>query len=115
MFGAEIISDNEQTKLDDNAMTGSGLDCWLNKPFCFIKFYNSMELEKQVSTKFGVHNVMDKTYAEHLNKHSVFDFTPIQVNELGRSVWTRVSIKFFIDFYIVFIRCFHSGFFIVCY
>ena len=74
--------------------TDSGLDAVPSKGFGVLNLYGSMKLGKQGSLKFGVDNVMDKTYAEHLNKPNAFDPSPIQVNEPGRSVWTRVSIKF---------------------
>lgn len=94
MFGAGVRLVSKQTEVDDNAMTGSGLDFGPTSGFALLNLYGSMKLGKQGNLRFGVDNVMDKTYAEHLNKPNAFDPLPIQVNEPGRSVWTRVSIKF---------------------
>ena len=44
--------------------------------------------------KFGIDNVFDKLYAEHLNKPNAFDPTVNQVNEPGRSLWARVNMNF---------------------
>lgn len=93
IFGANVRLVDEQTRVDDD-VTGSGLDFGPTKGFVLLNLYGSMKLGKQGNLKFGIDNVMDKTYAEHLNKPNAFDPSPIQVNEPGRSVWSRVSVKF---------------------
>ena len=75
-------------------MTGSGLDFGQTPGFTVFNLYASMKLGKDGSLKMGIDNVLDTTYAEHLNKPNVFDSSPIQVNEPARSVWARVSMKF---------------------
>ena len=59
-----------------------------------LNLYGSMKLGKKGDLKFGIDNVLDTTYAEHLNKPSAFDTSVVRVNEAGRSIWTRVSMKF---------------------
>lgn len=94
MFGGQVRIVDKQTRVDDNAMTGSGLDFGQTEGFKLLNLYGSMKISKQADLRFGVDNVMDKTYAEHLNKPNAFDPSPVRVNEPGRSVWTRVSMKF---------------------
>lgn len=94
VFGANVRVVDEQARVDDNMMTGSGLDFGPSKAFTVLNLYGSMKLGKKGDLRFGIDNVMDTTYAEHLNKPNAFDPSPIRVNEAGRSIWTRVSMKF---------------------
>jgi iron complex outermembrane receptor protein len=56
--------------------------------------YGAYQLNRLSSISFGVDNVTDKTYAEHLNKPNAFDTTQIQVNEPGRSYWAKMNVVF---------------------
>ena len=94
LFGGEVRLVDKQTRVDDNSMTGSGLDFGQTSGFALLNLYGSMKVGKDGDFRFGVDNVLDKTYAEHLNKPNAFDPSPIQVNEPGRSVWARISMKF---------------------
>lgn len=94
MLGGEVRLVDKQTRVDDNNMTGSGLDAGQTPGFSVLNFYGSMKVGKDGSLRFGIDNVLDKTYAEHLNKPNAFDTTANQVNEPGRSIWARMSMKF---------------------
>ena len=94
MFAGEVRLVDKQTRVDDNSMTGSGLDFGQTSGFSILNLYGSLKVGKDGTLRFGIDNVMDKTYAEHLNKPNAFDPSPIHVNEPGRSVWARVSMKF---------------------
>ena len=94
MFGGEVRLVDKQTRVDDNNMTGSGLDFGQTDGFALLNLYGSMKISKNGNVRFGIDNVMDKTYAEHLNKPNAFDPSPIQVNESGRSIWAQISMKF---------------------
>lgn len=94
LFGGEVRLVDKQTRVDDNSMTGSGLDAGQTPGFGILNLYGSMKIAKDGSLRFGIDNVLDKTYAEHLNKPSAFDTSVIQVNEPGRSIWARVTMKF---------------------
>lgn len=94
MLGGEVRLVDKQTRVDDNSMTGSGLDAGQTSGFNVLNLYGSLKLGKNGSLRFGIDNIMDKTYAEHLNKPNAFDTTANQVNEPGRSVWARMSMKF---------------------
>ena len=92
--GANVRVVAEQTRVEDDITTDSGLDVGPSSSFEVLNLYSYMKLGKRGDLKFGIDNVLDKTYAEHLNKPNAFDPSSNQVNEAGRSVWTRVSMKF---------------------
>jgi iron complex outermembrane receptor protein len=94
--GAKLKWATKQTRVDDNSMTGSGLDAGQTPGYGVLDMYASTEIAKQTSLKFGVDNVMDKAYAYHVNRANSDPFNPsaVQVNEPGRAVWARVSTKF---------------------
>ena len=94
VLGADVRLVAEQTRVEDDMTTDSGLDAGPSKGFGVLNLYGSMKLGKKGDLKFGIDNVLDTTYAEHLNKPSAFDTSVVRVNEAGRSIWTRVSMKF---------------------
>ncbi len=94
VLGADVRLVAEQTRVEDDITTDSGLDAGPSKGFGVLNLYGSMKLGKNGDLKFGIDNILDTTYAEHLNKPNAFDTSVIRVNEAGRSVWARVSMKF---------------------
>jgi len=94
IVGANVRLVAEQTRVEDDITTDSGLDAGPSKGFGVLNLYSSMKLGKKGDLKFGIDNVLDTTYAEHLNKPSAFDTSVVRVNEAGRSIWARVSKKF---------------------
>lgn len=94
MLGGLVRAVDKQTQVDDDITTGSGLDVGQTAGFTVYNLYGSYAVGKQSKISFGVDNVTDKTYAEHLNKSNAFDVTQIQVNEPGRAYWAKVSLVF---------------------
>jgi len=94
MLGGELRAVAEQTRVDDDPATGSGLDAGQTPGFTVVNLYGSYKISKQGELKFGIDNVFDKLYAEHLNKPNAFDPAVIQVNEPGQSVWARLNMNF---------------------
>ncbi|MFP4610628.1 MAG: TonB-dependent copper receptor [Thiohalophilus sp.] len=93
-LGAEVRAVAEQSRVEDDINTDSGLDAGQTSGFTVYNLYGSYRIKKQSRISFGVDNVTDKTYAEHLNKPSAFDTSVIQVNEPGRSYWAKVNVVF---------------------
>ncbi|TDY04242.1 TonB-dependent copper receptor [Thiohalophilus thiocyanatoxydans] len=93
-LGAELRAVAEQSRVEDDINTDSGLDAGQTAGFTVYNLYGTYRLNKQSKINFGVDNVTDKTYAEHLNKPSAFDTTVVQVNEPGRSYWAKVNVVF---------------------
>jgi iron complex outermembrane receptor protein len=80
----------KQTRVDDNPMTGSGLDAGQTPGWGVLDLDGSLEIGAGFGLQLGVTNVFDRTYANHLNRASLFDPEPVQVNEPGRSYWLRL-------------------------
>lgn len=89
-----------QTRVDTDITTGSGLDERETPGFFVLDLYGAAKLGRHADLRFGVDNVFDRTYAEHLNVAQVFgDPTvpvddQVQVNEPGRSFWLRLDAKY---------------------
>jgi len=81
----------EQTRVDDNPMTGSGLDSGETPGWVVLDLSGGVEIGAGFGVRAGVANVFDRTYANHLNRSNVFDPTVVQVNEPGRTYWLRLS------------------------
>ena len=94
MLGGRLRAVDKQTRVDDDITTGSGLDVGQTPGFAVLDLYGHNKLGKAAQISYGVDNVLDKTYAEHLNKSNAFDVTQIQVNEPGRAYWVKASVNF---------------------
>lgn len=65
--------------------------------FGVLSLNGGYAVNKQVQLTFGVDNVLNKTYKEHLNLagNGAFGYpTNTAINEPGRTVWARVSLKY---------------------
>ena len=50
---------------------------------------------KQSLISFGVDNVLDKTYSEHLARDNTFEAgSSTRVNEPGRFIWGKINVSF---------------------
>ncbi len=86
----------QQTRVDDNPNTGSGLDAQQTHGFAVLDLYSAIEFHKLFTLRFGVNNVFNRTYAYHVNRANFDPFNPdaIQVNEPGRAWWLNFLAKF---------------------
>jgi len=80
----------KQTRVDDNPMTGSGLDAGQTPGWVVLDLAGTVEIGSGFGLQAGVANVFDRTYANHLNRASAFDPNAVRVNEPGRTFWLRV-------------------------
>ena len=92
--GARVRAAARQNRVDDDPMTGSGLDTGETPGWAVFDLYGRYRFDRGVSLDFGVDNLFDKEYAQHLNRASAFDPLQVQVNEPGVSAWVRLSAKF---------------------
>lgn len=83
-----------QSRVDDSAATGSGLDVGETPAYAVIDIFGTWQLAERVRVQGGVANILDATYASHLNKANGFDPAVVQVNEPGRSAYLQVSFDF---------------------
>ncbi len=92
--GGKVRAVARQGRVDSDTSTGSGLDVGETSGFVVADLHGAYSLDNGLKMKFGVNNILDRRYAEHLNKSSTFDSTQIQVNEPGRSIWMTADIEF---------------------
>lgn len=86
----------KQTRVDDNAMTGSGVDAGKSSGFGVLDLIGFYQATPDIQFKLGVENVFDKAYAYHVNRANADPFNPdaVRVNEPGRSFWLSTVINF---------------------
>ena len=95
MLAGEMRSVAKQSRVDDDPTTGSDVDFGVTPGYTVYRLYGLFKLGKQAELKYGIDNLFDKYYREHLNKPSGFDpSSTTPVYEPGRSYWARVEAKF---------------------
>jgi len=70
----------QQTRVDDNPATGSGLDVGETPGWVTLDLHASLDMVKPFKVKVGVTNLLDAEYTYHLNRANAFDPTSVQVN-----------------------------------
>ena len=86
-----------QSRVDtvsSSGIAGQGLDVRETSGWAVLDLYARYQVSEDVSIDAGVDNVLDKNYAQHLNRSNAFDPTQVQVNEPGRSAWLKVAAYF---------------------
>ena len=93
-FGGNVRMNAKQTRAD--LENGSGQDVQETPGWGVVDLYGSYEIAKNAEVSFGIDNLLDKSYAYHVNRANVDPFNPeaIQVNEPGREVWLKGGFKF---------------------
>ncbi len=94
MLGTRVRATMKQTRVEDDPLTDSGLDAGPTPGFAVWDLYGRWQATKSTELKFGIDNVFDRLYAEHLNKPNAYDPGANQVNAPGRSYWARVAMRF---------------------
>jgi iron complex outermembrane receptor protein len=79
-----------QNRVDDNPMTGSGLDVGATPGWAIFNLFGQADLGLGFQVLAGVDNALDRAYAYHLNRDNFFDPAPVQINEPGRTFWLRL-------------------------
>ncbi|MBA1329746.1 hypothetical protein QQ73_00505, partial [Candidatus Endoriftia persephone str. Guaymas] len=84
----------KQTRAD--LIDGSGQDVQETPAWAVLDLNGSYSFNDRADIRFGINNVFDKEYAYHVNRANLDPFSPeaIQVNEPGREVWVKASLKF---------------------
>lgn len=91
LLGVRANAAAKQTRVDDDATTGSGRDVGQTAGYVTADVYGSSAVADNIELGLGVTNLFDTTYANHLNKSNSFDATETQVNEPGRSFYLRLT------------------------
>jgi len=93
-FGGRVRAAARQTRVDTDISVGSGLDAQETPAWAVLDLHGRYEVNDAVSVDFGIDNLFDRDYAQHLNRASAFDPAQVQVDEPGRSAWLRLSARF---------------------
>ncbi len=83
-----------QTRVDSDPLLGSGLDAGKTAAWGVLDVYARWSPSQRWRLDAGIDNMLDKRYAQHLNRASAFDPEQIQVNEPGRSAWIKLRTEF---------------------
>ena len=94
LLGMRVRATMKQTRVEDNPLLNSGLDAGQTPGFAVWNVYGHWEAARNTEVKFGIDNLFDRLYAEHLNKPNAYDPGANQVNAPGRSYWVRLRVKF---------------------
>jgi iron complex outermembrane recepter protein len=94
--GVQLFWSVEQTRVDTDPTTGTGLDVQSTPGWATFDVYGKWLFGTDGEVSIGVRNILDRTYAYHVNRANVDPFNPDpeQVNEPGRTFWVRASISF---------------------
>ncbi len=83
-----------QNRVDMDTTTGTGRDVRATPGYVTFDLKATVTAFDPFDIGIGVTNLLDATYANHLNKATSFDPTEVQVNEPGRSFFLTVSTRF---------------------
>lgn len=83
-----------QTQADDDAATGSGVDAGETAAWAVLAWAADWRPVDGATVSAGIDNLLDRAYAEHLNKPSAFDTAVQRVAEPGRSFWIGVEVTY---------------------
>ncbi|WP_249678068.1 TonB-dependent copper receptor [Pseudomonas abieticivorans] len=88
-----------QHRIDANAGNVVGKDYEQSAGFGVFSLNGAYRVNKHLKLSAGVDNLLDKTYAEHLNLAGNAGFgypanDPQAINEPGRTLWTKVDVSF---------------------
>jgi len=95
LLGSRLRFAANQNRVDDSAMTGSGLDAGETGGFGVLDLYGRYQWD-EVTFSAGVENLFDRVYAYHVNRANSDPFNPeaVRVNEPGRSFWLNARLSF---------------------
>ena len=96
VFWRLVASQNRVAIGDGNI---SGRDLAKSKGFGTVSVFGGWKPAEAFSVNFGIENLLDKTYAEHISKAASGNDIPgseplFQVNEPGRNLWVKLNYSF---------------------
>jgi len=94
LLGARANFALTQSRVDDETTSGSGLDVRRTPGYVVPDLYASYFGLDPVEIRFGISNLFDRTYSNHLNRSNTFDVDQVQVNEPGRSFYLEMQVDF---------------------
>lgn len=80
-------------KAQNNVDLLSSQEVGVSPGYGVMDIYGRYQMNKATRVRFGVDNVLDKTYANHLNRADNFN-NAVRVNEPGRTAWLKLEADF---------------------
>ena len=90
-----VVAAQDRTSYREGNIIGYDLED--SKSFGTLSLNGTYNIQKDLDLSVGIDNVLNKNYAEHLNKlgSSGFDYAATeQFNNIGRNYWAHISMKF---------------------
>ena len=90
-----VVAAQDRTSYREGNIIGYDLED--SKGFGTLSLNGTYNIQKDLDLSVGIDNVLNKNYAEHLNKlgSSGFGYAATeQFNNIGRNYWVRISMKF---------------------
>lgn len=90
-----VVAAQDRTSYREGNIIGYDLED--SKGFGTLSLNGTYNIQKDLDLSVGIDNVLNKNYAEHLNKlgSSGFGYAAAeQFNNIGRNYWARISMKF---------------------
>lgn len=90
-----VVAAQDRTSYREGNIIGYDLE--ESKGFGTLSLNGTYNIQKDLDLSVGIDNVLNKNYAEHLNKlgSSGFGYAATeQLNNIGRNYWARISMKF---------------------
>lgn len=83
---------SKQNRADTDPLTGTGRDIGETSGYGIFELFATLETYYSAKINFGVTNLFDKNYANHLNRSNISDPTEVRVNEPGRSFFVTLNL-----------------------
>ena len=90
-----VVAAQDRTSYREGNIIGYDLED--SKGFGTLSLNGTYNIQKDLDLSVGIDNVLNKNYAEHLNKAGSAGFgfaAEEQFNNIGRNYWARISMKF---------------------
>ncbi|MBB4810367.1 iron complex outermembrane receptor protein [Acinetobacter johnsonii] len=90
-----VVAAQDRTSYREGNIIGYDLED--SKGFGTLSLNGTYNIQKDLDLSVGIDNVLNKNYAEHLNKLGSLGFgyaATEQFNNIGRNYWARISMKF---------------------
>lgn len=96
-LGTLLRAVDQQDRVAPGQGNIAGQDLGTSEGFATIALHATWDPTQRVRLAFGIDNLLDKTYSEHLSRAGaavVGYIQTTQINEPGRTFWTRIDIAF---------------------
>ncbi|MCB9990572.1 MAG: TonB-dependent receptor [Rhodospirillales bacterium] len=84
----------EQSRVDTDPTAGTGRDIGQTNGYAVFDIEGTFIEFEPATVNFGITNLFDTSYANHINRSNISDPTEVRVEEPGRSFYVQLSMPF---------------------